>query len=253
MRSSSGHQRILNAKFRCNKTLSTPDHGKSFSSAITGDNTFDTERLATAIDTRDRSYRLLMWISDAIDKNLILTSRASRHSGGPEAATDWLRRNYHGIPEELRPAESEIGEFAAFFSTYITSSFDIKEQPGTRGVGPAPVSGCGCFCPICIRMVNAPHLQAKKLYARDKQRARILMAERVAELAKNNGIRVSDEEVERIVSDADTRRGCSLPYLWALAHPTTCRRIRRTINSRSLASDRVGPTRGRQTRVRTET
>ena len=54
----------------------------------TEDSTFDYQRLAIAIATRDRSYKLLTWISDAIDKGLILPSRAAHHSGGPKAAID---------------------------------------------------------------------------------------------------------------------------------------------------------------------
>ena len=47
--------------------------------------------------------------------------------------------------------------------------------------GPVPI---GCRCELCMRIVNAPHLQTKKLYARDKRRADFLMFERVGELAR---------------------------------------------------------------------
>lgn len=55
-----------------------------------------------------------MWISDAIDEGLIRPSQAAHHSGGPEAATQWLRSNYYNIPEDLRPAKDDIDEFAGF-------------------------------------------------------------------------------------------------------------------------------------------
>lgn len=166
---------------------------------------FDYKRLAKAIATRDHSYKLLMWITDAIDRGLIQPSRAAHHSGGPDAATEWLRSNYHHIPEELRPPQNEIDEFAAFFSTYLTSSFDVIEKPGTRGEGPTPT---WCRCELCMRIVNAPHLRAKKLYARDKRRADFLMAECTAELARANALDIDDELTSQLVTDHKTRR-CS--------------------------------------------
>lgn len=144
-----------------------------------------------------------MWISDAIDQGLIQPSRAAHHSGGPDAAVQWLRSNYYNIPEALRPPKNEIEEFAAFFSTYLTSSFDVIQTPGKQGVGPAPT---GCRCELCMRIVNAPHLQTKKLYAKDKRRADSLMCECVAELAKENGIDLGEESTTQLVTNDKTRR-----------------------------------------------
>lgn len=149
-----------------------------------------------------------MWISGAIDKGLMAPSRAAQHSGGPEAATEWLRSNYDFIPEDLRPPESEIDEFAAFFSTYLTSSFDVVKKPGTRGESTSP-RGWGdwpCRCELCMRIVNAPHLQPKKLDARDKRRADFLMAECVIELAKENAIYIDAPLALQIAKDETTRR-----------------------------------------------
>lgn len=144
-----------------------------------------------------------MWISDAIDKDLIQPSRAAHQSGGPDAATEWLRSNYYHIPEDLRPPVNDLDEFGAFFSTYLTSSFDIVEKPGTKGEGPTPT---GCRCELCMRILNAPHLQTKKLFAKDKRRANFLMAERVTELAKEHRLKIDDVQATQIVTDKATRR-----------------------------------------------
>lgn len=145
-----------------------------------------------------------MWISDAIDKDLIQPSRAAHQSGGPDAATEWLRSNYHHIPEHLRPSKNDIAEFAAFFSTYLTSSFDVTEKPGTKGEGPTP--RYGCRCELCMRIVNAPHLRTKKLFARDKRRADFLMTESVSKLATENGLELNENLATQLVTDAATRR-----------------------------------------------
>lgn len=147
-----------------------------------------------------------MWISDAIDKGQIQASRAAHHSGGPDAANQWLRSNYYHIPEKLRPAQSDIDEFAAFFSTYLTSSFDVIEKPGTKGEGPTPTS---CRCELCMRIVNAHHLQAKKLYARDKRRADFLMCDCVVDLAIKNNLEIDERSAEQIVTVQTTRRSAA--------------------------------------------
>lgn len=165
---------------------------------------FDYEKLACAIEIRDRSYQLLLWIGAAIDKGHLLPSRAAHHTGGPEAAIEWLRSNYDMIPKHIRPDKSSINEFAAFFSTYLTSSFDVVQKPGTRGEG--PVQRFGCTCDLCIRIVNAPHLQPKKLYARDKRRAELLMCESLQGLATENGLQLTEQVAAQLVSDQRTRR-----------------------------------------------
>jgi hypothetical protein len=146
---------------------------------------------------------MLMWITEALNKSLIAPSRAAHHSGGPDAATEWLQANYDYIPENLRPAPNDIAEFAAFFSTYLTSSFDVIEKPGTRGEGPTPK---WCRCEICMRIENAPYLQTKKLHARDKRRADMLMSECIFDLAKENALHMDDDFAMQLVTSADTRR-----------------------------------------------
>lgn len=169
--------------------------------------TFNTEQLARAIATRDRSYKLLLWIRDAVDRGLILPAQASHYSGGPDASTEWLRTNYRNIPEELRPPMDEIEEFAAFFSTYLSTSFDVVEQPGRRGEG--ALSEYGCRCEICLRIINASHLRPKKLFQRDKRRAEFLMVECLLRLAHENGMNISEPFAEQLVNDQSTRRSAA--------------------------------------------
>ena len=168
---------------------------------------FDYQRLAIAIEIRDRSYQLLMWIGSAIDKGLVLPSRAAHHSGGPEAAIEWLRSNFGIIPEHIRPEESSIDEFAAFFSTYLTSSFDVVQKPGTRGEGPIP--RFGCTCDLCVRIINAPHLQAKKIFTRDKRRAELLMSESMQDLATEHGLQLTEQHATQLVTNERTRRAAA--------------------------------------------
>lgn len=166
---------------------------------------FDYERLEKAIAVREQSYQLLMWISDAINRGKIQPSRAARHSGGGEAAKQWIQDFYFDIPEDLRPKKSDIDEFAGFFSTYLTSSFTVVENPGKRGPGPVGT----CWCDVCTQLVNAPHLQTKKLYARDKSRANILMEDRLEAFAERNALLVDRDKIVAVVTSKETRRSAA--------------------------------------------
>jgi hypothetical protein len=149
-----------------------------------------------------------MWISETIDKGQMLPSRASAHLDNAEAATEWLRCNLAHIPQHLRPPQDSFDEFGAFFSTFLISSFDVVEtNPRNRRQDPDPPFGCRC--PLCLRIASAPHLQAKKLYARDKKAAELLMTEYVAHLARENGIEIDDEHAASIVADERTRRSAA--------------------------------------------
>lgn len=165
----------------------------------------DYQQLQRAINIRDRSYELLLWLTEEVGKGTIPLSRVANHSGGPAAVTDWLRTFGFVIPVRLRPAEAEMEAFAAFFSTYLTSSFDVVSKPGTRGEG--PISGCACE--ICARIVSAPHLQAKKLTRADKQRADFLMIESLAALASEHQLVLDEDFAEKTVLAPATRRACA--------------------------------------------
>jgi hypothetical protein len=84
-----------------------------------------------------------------------------------------------------------LTRFANVFSSYLETSFDLIETPGTR-----LKTSCGCYCSYCAIAARAPHLQPKRLASADKSRAKQLELAAVMELAAALG------------SDA-TRDGCA--------------------------------------------
>lgn len=162
------------------------------------------DRLTLAIDIHSRSYQLLRWIAEAVTKGFIPATRAHHYANTGDAAFAWMQDHYLSIPETMRPDERHLREFANFFGTYVTSSFDLIEQPGAR-----LDSRCGCYCSLCAQLVNAPHLQALKLKPRDKQRANRLMVDRVTALASEENIAVTDPTVVAIVRGDTTRRSAA--------------------------------------------
>ncbi|WP_254508380.1 hypothetical protein [Anatilimnocola floriformis] len=145
-------------------------------------------------------------MSKSLDEGKIAPSRAANHSGGPEAAREWLQNYAAVIPADIRPSQAELPEFAAFISTFLISSFDIVAKPGKRA---ADYLNTWCNCPYCLRMVNAPYLQPKKPTAGDKRRAEILMADCLIELGRANGIELDVGAADRFVAERRYRRSCA--------------------------------------------
>ena len=119
------------------------------------------------------------------------------------AATHWLRSEFHNIPEELRPDLDSLPEFAAFFSTYLTSSFDVVYSTGGRWRSLAPRY---CRCDICVRIINASHLRGKKLHKVDKRQANWLMVERLLCFGNERDWKIDESTAVAIVTAKETRR-----------------------------------------------
>jgi hypothetical protein len=159
------------------------------------------DRLALAISIQQTSYQLLQWVADAVRRGFIPATQAHQYASAGESAAAWIDEHFENLPTSLRPHPHFKREFAQFFGTYLVSSFEIVEQPGMRMVSP-----CGCYCPMCSYLVNAPHLRPKKLTKRDRQRALDLMAWRVAALAREEGLNTTEDTCRTIATQDETRR-----------------------------------------------
>ena len=169
------------------------------------DRKLNIQQLEKAIENREGSYRLLTWLSDAIASGTALPT-PQRHAGSAEAASQLIRNNIYLAPEELLPAPEDAEKFAAFFGAYLTSTFDVIEKPGTQGDGPLGL----CNCEVCMRIVGAPHLQPRKLFARDKRRANRLMEEYLEALSSENGLEPGNGTLVEMVESPLHRRNIAL-------------------------------------------
>lgn len=110
----------------------------------------------------------------------------------------------NSFPRDMRPDEGKLREFAAFFGTYLTSSFDLTNDPS---VVLRNQYGGTCFCPICARLVNGSHLKAKKLTSSDKKRAISLMIDRLLAFAGEHDLKLTTGNAEALIAKhfANTR------------------------------------------------
>lgn len=163
------------------------------------------DELRLALDIHSRSYKLLRWLSRAVDAGEIPIPRAvsSRHANDVTAATlDWIEPYHLMFPPEMRPASGTLREFAAFFGTYLTSSFDLTEHPGVVLRNQYDSS---CYCPICARLVSSSHLKPKKLTASAKKRAITLMLDRLIELAHEHSVKMTISDAEKLIAKPECR------------------------------------------------
>lgn len=162
------------------------------------------DRLSHALSVHATSYRLLKWMADAIGKGFIPVWRAHGYGSSNEAATEWISANYHSLPADARPEPERLPEFARFFSTYLITSFDVIQEPGTR-----LISECGCGCELCARLVAASHLQPKRVDKRDKARAEKLMRQRLMDLAAEHGVGLDADQAEVLAARPEHRRNAA--------------------------------------------
>lgn len=165
----------------------------------------DRNELQRAIDLHRRSYSLLRWLGTSVSKGVIRIDRAHDYMDEAEAARDWIERHYLNLPLDCRPATDELGAFAQFFATYLTTSFDFVKNPMQRRY-----SECGCPCSMCSYMVAASHLQPKKVNRRDKMRARKLKIYALKQLALERDSRLDEQEAEKLIDSPDAAMEVSL-------------------------------------------
>ena len=163
------------------------------------------EEVERAVNLHHKSYNLLRWLTTAVTKGVIRFDRAHDYLDGAEAAKEWIERHYLNLPPDCRPETDELEAFAKFFATYLTTSFDLVKQPGQR-----LRSECGCPCPMCSYMVGASHLQPKKVYRRDKARARKMKIDALQQLAFKCDTRLDLKHAEELIDSPDSAMEASL-------------------------------------------
>ena len=123
--------------------------------------------LDRALDLQQKGYQLILWLGSLADGAKLSFDQVHEAASMADAGRRWLERNHATLPERCRPEASDMEAFANLVASFLSSSFDLDPEPGTRRD-----SRCGCYCSWCSCAVAASHLRTKKLSKRDKDRAR---------------------------------------------------------------------------------
>ncbi len=163
------------------------------------------DEVEAAVSLQQRSYALLRWAGSNMDGQQF----DEVHAAGEDlrSARGWLERNWSRLPLDCRPGEREFEAFANFFSTYLLTSFDLIEEPGSRGES---VSGTSCNCELCMYLARAPHLKAKRIQRGDRQRAQGLMAKRLRQLGVDLGVPLAPGEDDELLKDPELEEDAAL-------------------------------------------
>ena len=166
----------------------------------------DPVALSRAVDLQDRSYQLLLWMADAVKNGFIKFTTAHNYGTLPEACENWIISHYSDIPHRARPDKSDLIDFSRLFTSYLTTSFDLRENPGKQLYSP----DAHCFCPMCSWLVDAPNLKTKKITASDRKRARSMKVDVVQRMGLELGVDLTDKQIDEIVNAKCNREPLSM-------------------------------------------
>ena len=158
------------------------------------------------VDMQHRSYLLLRWMAKAVTEGFVNFETAHDYSTLPEAAEGWILGHYLNIPDNARPPREDLPAFCAFFSTYLTNSFDFLSDPGKQRYSP----DAHCFCPMCSWLADAPNLKTKKVQSTDKRRAQTMRVNALLNLAAEQQLDVDENEITKMLEDRQASEDASL-------------------------------------------
>jgi hypothetical protein len=163
-----------------------------------------------AVDLQQRGYRLVRWLSTAIETRLLSFGQVHAALSFEEAARAWVLENHAALPSDCRPGLDDVPAFANLFASYLVTSFELVR-------GERRFSGGSCFCDYCSCVMAASSLRPKKVAPADKVRARRLVVRYVSELARETGVSCGDDEAGRLADDEAWREPLALAtYGWRL-------------------------------------
>jgi hypothetical protein len=166
---------------------------------------FSHDEIDRAVDLQRRSYNLLRWLSTAISKGIIQFDRAHDYLDAAAAAQEWIESHLLNLPPNCRPASDQLEPFARFFATYLTTSFELVEKPGER-----VTTYCSCYCPMCTYLVAAPHLRARKVLRRDKERAQRLKVATLQQVAREHNVSLDQDQAMKLIDSPESALEVSL-------------------------------------------
>ncbi|GIW95439.1 MAG: hypothetical protein KatS3mg110_3480 [Pirellulaceae bacterium] len=177
---------------------------------------FELDEIRRVVELHEKSYRLLRWVGSALETGTVTFNYVHVAMSASDAAKEWLRRHFANIPGDLRPNEDDIDAFAKLFSSYLTTSFELHENPKT-----ILKSRCGCYCSWCAYLGAGAYLKTKKITKKSRKDADQLKTIYLRQLASTAGLNMSPPELLALAHEPDCSYNVSLAtYAWELVRRT---------------------------------
>jgi len=161
--------------------------------------------LDRAVRLQRQAYALLVWLQNHLDQALFPTHEAHSVMDSRAVAQQWIEANLSNLPADVAPAAAEISSLAALFSSYLTTSFDIVDNPSYR-----LQTTTGCLCDVCAHLARCTHLQPKRIGPGDKAHAERFKLKMLKDLATEHCIPVNEARVRNLLSDPSLREQAAL-------------------------------------------
>jgi hypothetical protein len=166
---------------------------------------FDQTELAETLDLHHKSYELLRWVSRNLRNNTLDFTTAHEAVSNVEAAQEWILRHWHNLPAKIRPLERQLDAFAHLFTSYLTTSFKLVENPG-----PQVRSYCGCYCRWCTYLGQANRLQVNSPSKGAKRTAEELKRVYLTTLATHEARTLTIRQVDSLIANTDLRESLAI-------------------------------------------
>lgn len=157
---------------------------------------FARDEIERVVALQQKSYRLLQWARDSLRSGTLHFSNVHSAMSLSDAAREWIEKSRDGLPADTRPDRSDLNAFAHLFVSYLTTSFEMVEQPGQR-----LVSSSGCYCSFCAYLVSANHLRVRQPDKKAQQKARQMKDLYLSALATETGVSLPYAEMEKLLAD----------------------------------------------------
>ena len=87
---------------------------------------FDEQQVARVLDLHEKSYALLRWVNASLRSGRLTFTTVHGTSDSAAAAQEWIGRHLANIPDDARPHQSDVTVFARLFTSFLTTSFQIR-------------------------------------------------------------------------------------------------------------------------------
>jgi hypothetical protein len=167
------------------------------------------KQLSCAYDISQKAYLLLKWLEEAMNKKFFSPKSAHLNMSSSQAVEEWLIDHIENLPTHTRPniiSQDELKMFCNYFSSFLTTSFDIVEKPGKRLYS----EDAHCFCPMCSWLINVSHLKAKKIHLNDKKKSDKLKKNTLTQLCIDLGIEYPVDDFKEIINSNKTYESVSV-------------------------------------------
>lgn len=159
---------------------------------------FDVGEMQRVVTLQSKSFLLLRWVNESLKARTLTFGVVHEAMSLSEAAIEWLYRHFASLPLACRPVEEDLQPFAHLFVSYLTTSYQLREEPGMVRVADKG----RCYCRFCAYLVAANHLVVRTPDKKAMVRAQEMKDLYLASLAQDVGVILIPAQRESLRLDA---------------------------------------------------